>query len=139
MNDQINKNVSFLSKIQGKSTWLKKLQPGEVVDDPNKSVINLKPDAFLVIQESETRHLETLREDLGNEYYISRLVLSKVTPSDAGMYICVVNDHEEGKSTFKYAHLQVEDYGKYIFNSILFTDICLNGSLNIPTVLFLCD
>jgi len=96
-------------KAKGKSTWLKKLQPGEVIDDPNKSVINLKPDAFLVIQESETRHLENLVDNSGDEYYISRLVLSKVTPADAGMYICVVNDHDEGKSTFKYAYLQVED------------------------------
>ena len=69
----------------------------------------MKPDAFLVIQESETRHLENLVDNSGDEYYISRLVLSRVTPADAGMYICVVNDQDEGKSTFKYAYLQVED------------------------------
>jgi len=96
-------------KAKGKSTWLKKLQPGEVVDDPTKPIINLKPDAFLVIEESETRSLENLVDDSRDEFYISRLVLSKVTPADAGMYICVVNDHEEGKSTFKYAYLQVKE------------------------------
>jgi len=69
----------------------------------------LKPDAFLVIEESETRSLENLVDDSRDEFYISRLVLSKVTPADAGMYICVVNDHEEGKSTFKYAYLQVKE------------------------------
>ena len=80
-----------------------------MVDDPTKPVINLKPDAFLVIEESETRSLENLVDDSRDEFYISRLVLSKVTPADAGMYICVVNDHEEGKSTFKYAYLQVKE------------------------------
>ena len=85
------------------------MQPGEVIDDPKKSVISLNPDSFLVIKESETRHIENLVDHSGDEYYISRLVLSKVTPADAGMYICVVTDHEEGKSTFKYAYLQVKE------------------------------
>ena len=70
----------------------------------------MNPDAFLVIEESETKHLENLVDnDSKDESYISRLVLSKVTPADAGMYICVVNDPEEGKSTFKYAYLQVKE------------------------------
>lgn len=77
--------------------------------DPT-SVITLQPDAFLVIQESETKQVENFANSK-NDFYISRLILNKVSLSDSGMYICVVND-DKSRSTFKYAYLQVKESEK---------------------------
>ena len=106
-------NKAFIFEIandiwfQGKSTWLKKLHPGEVVPD-SKAVINLKPDAFLVIEDSETKHVESIT-DKSNEFVINRLIITKVAKMDEGMYYCVVNDPQDSRSTFKYAFLSVKE------------------------------
>jgi hypothetical protein len=86
--------------------WLKKLEPGESPE--NMDVINLKPDAFLVIHETPSRLLE--RElDTSRSEYLNRLIIPQVVNSDSGMYICVVNDPNDPKSGFKFksAYLHV--------------------------------
>ncbi len=92
-------------QFQGKSYWLKKLSPDERNPD-SRQVINLNPENFLIIEESTNVHLENVVDE-DQDFYISRLVLSKVSPTDAGMYICVMTDQDD-KSTFKTAYLHVQ-------------------------------
>lgn len=46
-------------------------------------------------------------DDSLKDFFVSRLVMDKVTLSDAGMYICVAKP-AEGQTSFKYAYLKIK-------------------------------
>lgn len=106
-------NLEFYRNLdfQGKSTWLKKLGKGENSFYPDNETITLDTDTFLVIKESKAKQIIHLMDESRNDYFVSRLIIDKVTSSDAGMYICVVQP-SQGRTSFKYAYLKVKNAEK---------------------------
>jgi len=93
-------------KAKGRGTWLKKLKSSEFIDESKEAVIRLKSDSFLVLQSSQNKMRVEDLEALDG-VHISTLIINKVEQDDAGTYICVVSNTNEGRNTFKYAHLRV--------------------------------
>ena len=86
---------------------MKKLRHGEIVD-PNSEVIDLNPYAFVVIKESSPKtNVESKRDDVQG-LFRTILTLQDVSVDDAGMYICIVDDHQD-RSLFKYTYLHVQE------------------------------
>ena len=77
----------------------------------NEAVIRLQSDSFLVLDNSPRLQVQDLEALDG--IHISKLIISNVTPEDAGTYYCVVTNTNEGRNTFKYAHLHVKSGKKY--------------------------
>ena len=86
---------------------MKRLRHGEIVD-ANSEVIDLNPYAFVVIKESSPKtNVESKRDDVQG-LFRTILTLQDVSVEDAGMYICIVDDHQD-RSLFKYTYLHVQE------------------------------
>lgn len=77
--------------------WLKRLQPSEPQSENE-----------LTVGDERYRILSTNREEeVGNDEYLSKLILHQVKESDTGMYICFVTNSGFGALTYNSMNLQV--------------------------------
>ena len=119
-------------KAKGRGTWLKKLKSSEFIDESKEAVIRLKSDSFLVLQSSQNKMRVEDLEALDG-IHISTLIINKVEQDDAGTYICVVSNTNEGRNTFKYAHLRVISGMKYSAECLKIVSIFLSFILAPPS------